>query len=94
MNLISMKVSIRGVLLTPMIVFMIFFCGHCALPGSVMVTHADTRSYLQAEYGPWGFLSIGAVKEQIVSEIRSDMIMLRYPGSTLLDPSPGAGSFR
>ncbi len=89
----ALKVLTRGVLLTPLIVLMIFFCGNCALPGSVIVTHADTRSYLQAEYGPWGFLSIGAIKEQIVSEIRSDMILLRSPGNALLDPSPGAGSF-
>lgn len=94
MSLISaLKVLIRVVLLAPLIAFMIFTCGYCAHPGSVLVTHADTRSYLQAEYGPWGFLSIGAVKEQIVSEIRSDMIMLHYPGSTLLDPSLDAGAF-
>jgi len=79
-------------LIIPLIVLLLVLCSHSALMGGFSVTHADAQTNLDADYGPWNFLSIGVLRKQVVSAIRADLALIN-PFYSLSDPVPGEGSF-
>jgi hypothetical protein len=59
-------------LIVPVIIAMIFGCGQIALFTTSSTAFANTRSSLEAEYNPWTFLELPAVRPEIVNEIMAD----------------------
>ncbi|MEK6588073.1 MAG: hypothetical protein AABY97_04455, partial [Chloroflexota bacterium] len=78
----SLRDLLRWLLLVPLIFLLLFGCGWLATVG-LPVASADTRSFLKADYGPWGFEVIQPVNPEIIQEIQKDQIL--YP-STFTEP--------
>lgn len=77
----------------PLVLLVILFCGQTALFGKLTANGAETQTRLAADYAPWDKLSIGFIEKGIISEIRSDMLSFRYPGTALLAPVKDGGNF-
>ncbi|HEY4666362.1 MAG TPA: hypothetical protein VIH26_03555, partial [Anaerolineales bacterium] len=74
------KGTLRGLLslllVSPVIFILLFGCSWIATLG-LPVASADTRSVLNADYGPWTFGLIRPVSPEIIEEIERDQIL--YP---------------
>lgn len=63
----------------PAVIVLIFACAQLAILTIPRVVYADKGSNLQAEYAPWSYLPIAAIREDILEAIRLDQDL----GSTL-----------
>jgi len=62
----------QWLLVVPLVIILLFGCGQLGLFTTSKVAYADTSSSLDAEYGPWPFLAVRAIRPEIVAEIKLD----------------------
>ena len=62
----------QWLLIVPIVIILLFGCGSLGLFTTSKVAYADTSSSLDAEYGPWPFLAVRAVRPEIIEEIQLD----------------------
>lgn len=62
----------QWLLIVPIVIILLFGCGQLGLFTTSKVAYADTSSALDAEYGPWPFLAVHAVRPEIIEEIQLD----------------------
>ena len=68
----QMRDIMQWFLFFPALIVLIFACAQLALFTSPKVVYADKGSNLQAEYAPWTYLPIGAIRDDILEAIRLD----------------------
>jgi hypothetical protein len=77
----------QWLLIVPLVMVLLFGCGQLALFTTSTTAYADTRSALEAEYAPWPFLSIRAIRPEIVEEIKLDQESESDPGEVFSLPA-------
>ncbi len=74
----TLRDLLRWLLLIPLILLLLFGCGTLGMFG-LRSAQADTRSELEADYGPWSYTVFKPVNIEIIEEIQKDAIL--YPGT-------------
>jgi hypothetical protein len=70
----------------PFVLTLIFSIGQLALLLTTDFRIAGSNSNLSAEYGPWEFVPIRALREEIIDDIRIDLTENAALGESILEP--------
>jgi hypothetical protein len=76
----------QWLLISPVVLALIFGVGQLALLFKTEIQFASSNSSHSAEYSPWEFVPVRALRDGIVDEIRNDFVEKVDIGGTFYDP--------
>ena len=62
----------QWLMIIPVVMLVLFSCGQIGILTSRKIAEANTQSNMEADYGPWSYVFIHAIKPEIIEEIVRD----------------------
>ncbi len=81
----------QGLLIVPIVIALLFGSGHLALIFNTDIPIDRTNSSLFANYGPWFYFPVRALRDGIINEVKLDFIEKTDIGEVFHEPVPESG---
>ena len=90
-SLAQLRTFSQGLLIVPIVIALLFGSGHLALILNSNIPIDKAYSSLSAEYGPWVYFPVRALRDGIINEVKLDFIEKTDIGEVFHEPVPESG---